>query len=102
MADKAAGGTGDALNCGVNLARYRYVCAVDAEAPYTVDSLLEAMQAALEDPAVVVGVTTSLAVSPAQSATTALMGRAPTGLDRRGALPHRRAHATADRRADAT
>lgn len=80
VADKAAGGTGDALNCGVNLARYRYVCAVDAEASYTVDGLLEAMQAALEDPAVVIGVTTSLTVSPAQSATTALMGRAPTGL----------------------
>jgi cellulose synthase/poly-beta-1,6-N-acetylglucosamine synthase-like glycosyltransferase len=80
VADKAAGGTGDALNCGVNLARYRYVCAVDAEAAYSVDSLLEAMQAAVEEPAVVVGVTTSLAVSPAQAATTALMGRSPTGL----------------------
>jgi cellulose synthase/poly-beta-1,6-N-acetylglucosamine synthase-like glycosyltransferase len=80
VADKAAAGTGDALNCGVNLARYRYFCAVDAEAAYSVDGLLEAMQAALEDPAVVVGVTTSLAVSPAQSATTALMGKAPTGL----------------------
>ena len=80
VADKAAGGTGDALNCGVNLARYRYVCAVDAEAAYAPDSLLEAMHAALEDPAVVVGVTTSLAVSPAQSAATALTGRAPTGL----------------------
>ena len=45
VADKAAGGTGDALNCGVNLARYRYVCAVDAQASYTVDGLLEAMQA---------------------------------------------------------
>jgi cellulose synthase/poly-beta-1,6-N-acetylglucosamine synthase-like glycosyltransferase len=80
VADKAAAGTGDALNCGVNLARYRYICAVDAEAAYAVDGLLEAMHAALEDPAVVVGVTTSLAVSPAQSATAALMGRAPTGL----------------------
>lgn len=80
IADKAAGGTGDALNCGVNLARYRYVCAVDAEAAYSPDGLLEAMQAALEDPAVVVGVTTSLAVSPVQSATTALTGRAPTSL----------------------
>jgi cellulose synthase/poly-beta-1,6-N-acetylglucosamine synthase-like glycosyltransferase len=80
VVDKAAGGTGDALNCGVNLARYRYICVVDAEAAYSVDSLLEAMHAALEDPAVVVGVTTSLAVSPTQSATTALMGRAPTSV----------------------
>ena len=80
VVDKTARGTGDALNCGVNLARYRYVCAVDAEAAYSVDALLEAMQAALEDPAIVVGVTTSLAVSPVQAATTALMGRAPTGL----------------------
>jgi cellulose synthase/poly-beta-1,6-N-acetylglucosamine synthase-like glycosyltransferase len=80
VADKAAGGAGDALNCGVNLARYRYVCAVDPEAAYSVDALLEAMLAALEDPAAVVGVTTALAVSPVQSATTALIGRAPTGL----------------------
>jgi cellulose synthase/poly-beta-1,6-N-acetylglucosamine synthase-like glycosyltransferase len=86
VADKAASGTGDALNCGVNLARYRYICAVDAEAAYSVDGLLEAMQAALEDPAVVVGVTTSLAVSPVQSAATALMGKAPTGLI--GAVRH--------------
>jgi cellulose synthase/poly-beta-1,6-N-acetylglucosamine synthase-like glycosyltransferase len=80
VADKAARGIGDALNYGVNLARYRYVCAVDAEAAYSVDGLLEGMQAALEDPAAVVGVTTSLAVSPVQSAAAALMGRAPTGL----------------------
>jgi cellulose synthase/poly-beta-1,6-N-acetylglucosamine synthase-like glycosyltransferase len=80
VADKVAGGIGDALNCGVNLARYRYVCAVDGEAAYSTDSLLDAMQAALEDPALVVGVTTSLAVTPVESATAALSGKAPTGL----------------------
>jgi cellulose synthase/poly-beta-1,6-N-acetylglucosamine synthase-like glycosyltransferase len=54
---------GAALNCGVNLARYRYVCCADVSARYTRDALLMAMQPATDDPAVVVGVTTSLSGS---------------------------------------
>jgi hypothetical protein len=34
VADMTAGTVGDFLNCGANLARYRYVCALDADATY--------------------------------------------------------------------
>jgi poly-beta-1,6-N-acetyl-D-glucosamine synthase len=54
---------GDALNSGVNLARYRYVCCADHRARYAPDSLLKSMQPALEDPAVVIAVTTMIAGS---------------------------------------
>ena len=54
---------GDALNCGVNLARYRYVCCADHRARYAPESLLKSMQPAVEDPAVVIAVTTMIAGS---------------------------------------
>jgi poly-beta-1,6-N-acetyl-D-glucosamine synthase len=57
--DAAAGGS--ALNCGVNLARYRYVCCADHRARYAPDSLLMGMQPAVEDPGVVIAVTTTIA-----------------------------------------
>jgi cellulose synthase/poly-beta-1,6-N-acetylglucosamine synthase-like glycosyltransferase len=59
--DCATETAGDALNCGVNLARYRYVCCADLRARYHRDALLESMHSAVEDPAVVVGVTTTIA-----------------------------------------
>ena len=31
MIDKVNGGKADSLNCGLNLARYRYVCGVDGD-----------------------------------------------------------------------
>ena len=71
---------GGALNCGVNLARYRYLAAVDVAATYNSDALLEAMHAALEEPQRVVGVTTSLTVRPIEGLDAALRGEAPTGL----------------------
>ena len=58
--DCATGARGDALNCGVNVARYRYVCCADLRARYRADALLDSMHPAVEDPAVVVGVTTTL------------------------------------------
>lgn len=54
------GSAGDARNCGVNLARFRYVCVARAAARYRRDALLECMQAALEDPSRVVGVTAAV------------------------------------------
>jgi poly-beta-1,6-N-acetyl-D-glucosamine synthase len=54
---------GDALNSGVNLARYRYVCCADHRARYAPDSLLKSMQPAVEDPALVIAVTTMIAGS---------------------------------------
>jgi cellulose synthase/poly-beta-1,6-N-acetylglucosamine synthase-like glycosyltransferase len=59
---------GDAFNCGVNLARYRYVCCTDGRARYRVDALLDSMHAAVEDPALVVGVTTVLTPPAGSSA----------------------------------
>ena len=53
--DKAAAGYSDALNCGVNVARYRYVMSVDPEVTFDRDALLRVMTAALRDPANVVG-----------------------------------------------
>ena len=50
----------DALNCGVNLSRYRYVCCADRHARYAPGALLEAMHPAVEDPATVVGISTAL------------------------------------------
>lgn len=72
---------GEALNCGVNLARYRYLAVVDSVvATYNNDALLEAMQAALEDPQRVVGATTALSVRPVEGPEAALRGEAPAGL----------------------
>jgi cellulose synthase/poly-beta-1,6-N-acetylglucosamine synthase-like glycosyltransferase len=74
------GSMGRALNCGANLARYRYLAAVDVAARYNRDSLIEAMHAALEEPQRVVGVTTSVSVRPVEGLDAALRGQAPTGL----------------------
>jgi hypothetical protein len=70
---------GEALNCGVNLARYRYVAVAAIEGACNADALLEAMQAALEEPQRVVGATTWLTVGPMQGIAAALRGEATSG-----------------------
>ncbi len=80
VADMGESSEGGRLNCAVNLARYRYICAADPATVYHHDGLLEAMQAALEDPSLVVGVTTALAVRPVESIRTSPSGRAPTSM----------------------
>ncbi len=80
VVEQAGTSEGENLNCAVNLARYRYVCAVDAGSRYDGDSLVEAMQAALEDPSLVVGVTTNMTVTPMETVSATLDGHAPTGL----------------------
>lgn len=62
VVDKANGGKADALNMGINLSRYRYVCCLDADSMYERDALLKGMRLAVADPARVVGVTSVLAV----------------------------------------
>jgi cellulose synthase/poly-beta-1,6-N-acetylglucosamine synthase-like glycosyltransferase len=52
--DKENGGKADALNAGVNAARYPYVCAVDADAILEEDSLLRVAKPMLDDPELVV------------------------------------------------
>jgi hypothetical protein len=52
--DKAPGGYGDALNCGVNVARFRYVMPLSPDIVFDADALFRLMSAALLDPASVV------------------------------------------------
>ncbi|MDX6473256.1 MAG: hypothetical protein QOK22_2072 [Gaiellaceae bacterium] len=48
--DKDNGGKADALNAGVNAARYPYVCAVDADALLEENALLSVAKPMLDDP----------------------------------------------------
>ena len=52
--DKENGGKGDALNAGLSVARYPYVCAVDADAIIEEDALLRVARPIIEDPELVV------------------------------------------------
>ncbi len=51
--DKQNGGKADALNAGVNAARYPYVCAVDADAMLEEDALLHVAKPIMDDPELV-------------------------------------------------
>lgn len=51
----ASEGYSDALNCGVNVSRYRYFMSVSPEVVFDSDALLRVMASALRDPANVVG-----------------------------------------------
>lgn len=62
VVDKARSGIADALNCGVNLARFRYLCCVTADVVYDTDALLKAMPVVLKDPGAVIGVTSGVRV----------------------------------------
>jgi poly-beta-1,6-N-acetyl-D-glucosamine synthase len=60
---KLNGGKADALNCGLNFARYRYVLGVDGDTLYRPDALLLGMRLVMRDPARIVGVTSTIAIS---------------------------------------
>jgi len=60
VVDKANGGKADALNAALDVARYRYVCAVDADTWFDRKALLKGMRLAVQDPAKVIGVTSHL------------------------------------------
>jgi cellulose synthase/poly-beta-1,6-N-acetylglucosamine synthase-like glycosyltransferase len=62
VVSKTNGGKADALNCGVNVARYRYVCCVDGDTMYEPDALLKGMRLVVQDPARVIGVTSRVGV----------------------------------------
>lgn len=55
VVEKEPGHRSDALNCGVNLARYRFVAVVPPTVVFDRDALLRAMAPALRDPVSVVG-----------------------------------------------
>ena len=65
--DKAPGGRADALNCGVNLARFRYVVSVTPGVVCDAEALLRLMSPALRDPGAVVAVTSYVERKPASS-----------------------------------
>ena len=69
VVDKDNGGKADALNAGLNLARYRYICGVDADTVFARDALLKGMRLVMTDPAHVIGVTShlSIALDPAKT-----------------------------------
>jgi len=51
--DKENGGKADALNAGINVARHRYVCAIDADSILEEDALQKVVKPFLEDERVV-------------------------------------------------
>jgi cellulose synthase/poly-beta-1,6-N-acetylglucosamine synthase-like glycosyltransferase len=51
--DKENGGKADALNVGINVARYDYICCIDADSILEDDALQKVMKAFLEDKTVV-------------------------------------------------
>jgi cellulose synthase/poly-beta-1,6-N-acetylglucosamine synthase-like glycosyltransferase len=63
LVDKQNGGKADALNCGLNCARYRYVCCVDGDTIYERDALLRGMRLAMLDPGRTLAVTSHVAVA---------------------------------------
>lgn len=63
VVDKQNGGKSDALNAGLNLARFRYICGVDADTIFAPDALLKGMRLVMTDPGRIVGVTSHLAIA---------------------------------------
>ena len=63
VVDKANGGKADALNAGLNVARFRYVCGVDADTIFEREALLTGMRLVVADPARIIGVTSHLAIA---------------------------------------
>ncbi len=53
----------DACNCGLNFARYRYVCTLDGDTLYEPDALLNAMRLVVRDPERIVGLTGHISVA---------------------------------------
>jgi cellulose synthase/poly-beta-1,6-N-acetylglucosamine synthase-like glycosyltransferase len=58
--DKENGGKADTWNAALNVARYRYVCGVDADTVFDPRALLKVMRIAVRDPARIVGVTSQI------------------------------------------
>jgi poly-beta-1,6-N-acetyl-D-glucosamine synthase len=85
VVDKHNGGKADSLNCGINFARYRYVCGVDGDTILSRRSLLDGMRLVLQDPGRVIGVTGHIAIN-GRPETSLNADGVPSKLDRRPLL----------------
>ena len=63
VVDKENGGKADSWNAALNVARFRYVCGVDADTVFDPKALLKVMRFPMNDPARVVGVTSQIATA---------------------------------------
>ena len=63
VVSKDNGGKADALNCGVNFARYRFLCCVDGDTMFAPDAVLKAMTQISRDPARIVGAASLFGIS---------------------------------------
>jgi cellulose synthase/poly-beta-1,6-N-acetylglucosamine synthase-like glycosyltransferase len=63
VVDKENGGKADGWNAALNVARYRYVCGVDADTIFDPTALLRVMRFPMTDPARVIGVTSQIATA---------------------------------------
>ena len=61
--DKANGGKADALNAGLDHARYGYVCGVDADMMFARDALTRTMRVIVSDPERIVGLTSFVEIA---------------------------------------
>ena len=63
VVDKENGGKADALNAGINAARFRYIAGVDADTVFDRSALLASMSRVAEDPERIVGLTSYIGVA---------------------------------------
>ena len=78
VVDKENGGKADGWNAGLNIARYRYVCGVDADTVFDPKALLKVMQFVIEDPARIIGATSQITTArSAEASQAAPPGRRP-------------------------
>ena len=78
VVDKENGGKADSWNAGLNVARYRYVCGVDADTVFEPATLLKVMRVAIQDPARIIGVTSQITTARVpEKAISAAPGRRP-------------------------
>lgn len=68
VVEKTPAGRADALNCGANLARFRYMVSLDPEVAFDRDALLRLMAPALRDPGAVLAVTSYVERQGAEAA----------------------------------
>jgi hypothetical protein len=88
IVDKVGAGHADALNCGLDMARFRYVCTIPDGVQVEPDGLLRTMSPALWDPASVLAVTSH--VERRSSASAAVNGNGHNGNGTEGSPRHER------------